>query len=284
MTTGEILTQSWKLLGEPSDLNPNTTSGRIYLLQGVNEAIRAVASYKDKVTRQFFRYNQFRDEMYLSYNQFTGTTGSGSTVNTVALNSLPVGETNISGATLSINGENRVIISNTGVTCQVEEPFSNATASQSYTLSLRWVNIPSDVDFIEVLAVENIDNQTQLERAAKDDTYLSTLGETGTPTQWYRIGRRIYFNTCPDSDFNLRAWYYRMPRPVSVDSNIPELPSNFHFPIVVWTTYWGYMWMQEPTEAYAAQRRFENLMRVRVSQFDVKDMMNQSYNLSIRVQ
>lgn len=284
MTTGEILTQSWKLLGEPSDLNPNTTQGRIYLLQGVNEAIRAVASYKDKVTRYVFRYNQFRDEMYLSYNIYTGTVGSGSTVNTVNINSLPTGETDISGSTLTIGSESRVIISNSGVSCQVEEPFSSDPTGEEYQLSLRWVNIPETVDFIEILVLEDIDNQTSLTRAGKDDTYLNNLGQTGNPTEWYRIGRRIYFNTCPNESFHLRAWYYRMPREVSGNTSIPELPSNFHFPVVVWTTYWGYMWMQEPTEAYAAQRRFENLMRVRVSQMEIKDAMNQSYNLSVRVE
>lgn len=284
MTTGEILTQSWKLLGEPSDLNPNTTQGRLYLLQGVNEAIRAVASYKDKVTGSFFRYNQFRDELYLSFSVYSGTAQAGSTVNTVIISSIPSGETDISGSTIKIGSESRVIVSNTGVTCQVEEPFSNDPTGEDYTLHLRWVNIPETVDFIELLKVEDIDNQTPLNPSPKYDTYLTNLGETGSPTEWYRIGRRLYFNLCPDEDFNIRVWYYRMPRTVSVDTNVPELPSNFHFGIVIWTTYWGYMWMQEPTEAYAAQRRFADFMRTTKNQLEVKDMLRQDYNLSVRVE
>lgn len=284
MTTGEILTQSWKLLGEPSDLNPNTTQGRIYLLQGVNEAVRAVASYKDKVTGQFFKYNQFRDELYLSYSVYSETVQAGSTVNTVIIGSLPSGETDLSGSTLEVGSESRVIISNTGVSCQVEEPFTSDPTGEDYTLHLRWVNIPDTVDFIELLKVEDIDNQTQLNPGAKDNTYLTNLGQTGNPTEWYRIGRRLYFNTCPDEDFNLRVWYYRMPQSVSANASVPELPSNFHFAIVLWTTYWGYMWMQEPTEAYAAQRRFQDFMRTTKNQMDVKDMLRQNYNLSVKVE
>lgn len=283
MNTGQILQQSWVLLGEPSDLNPNTAQGRIYLLQGLNEAVKAVASYKDKVTGHFFNFNQFRAEAYLSYNIYTGTADAASTDQTVILANLPSGDTDISGAILTINGENRVIMSNTGVTCIVAEPFSNTASGESYTLRKRWINIPDSIDYIEVLKVEDLTNSRELTRAGNHEVYLNSLETTGTPGNWYRIGKRIYMDVVPSTAFTMRIWYYRMPAEVVVNSNVPELPSNFHFGIVLWTVYWGYQWMQEPNDAYAAQRRFEEFMRTRQSQNDVKDSMNQEFQLTIRI-
>lgn len=283
MQVGDMLEQIWKLLGEPTDLNPDSSSGRTLLLKGLNLAIKQVAAWKDPVRGWFFNYNKFRKEVFKHYSPLTNTAGSGSDDTDVEISSLPTGETDIAGAILSIDGEDRIIISNNGTTCTVGNAFSNSVGGKEYTLYPRWLNLGS-YRFIEVLKVEDYDNKLQLSNASLTEDYLQDLGTIRDPQNFYRIGDRVYFDTAPEEERLYRLWLFRLPKEVTSDVEEPELPEQVHFGIILWAVYWGYQWKQEPRDAYAAQERFKDFMRSLKTEYDVKDEMRNSFNLSIRTQ
>lgn len=285
MTVGQILLQSWKMLGEPSDLNPNDTTGtgRAYLLQGLNRAIRAVAFYKDWQSKEHFRYNQFRKEVFAKYTATTGTGAVGGSTSVLVLATLPTGEIDLTGAVATIGSETVVIASNSGVTCQLAEDLSATSVGAAYTIYPRWINIPSAQSYIEILKVEDMANDSELTRAPEEDTFLTNITNISPPSEYYRIGSRIYFNTVPSENGYFRLWLYRSPATVTSDLEVPELPESLHFGIILWLVYWGYQWMNEPTDAYAAQNRFTNYMRTTRNEMDVRNEMTDYYDLTIRV-
>jgi hypothetical protein len=282
MVLGDILNQAWKLLGEPSDLNPADATGREYLIQGLNQGQNAIAAWKDPIRGIFFYYNQFRKHGFIQYAVNTGTLSGGSTTSVVILSSSP--ELDLVGSVLVINGEERVIILNTGGTCTVDEPFTTVTAGDAYALHRKWINIPATVRFLEVLKVEDFGDKQELRRMHDSDVGLAQDGQTGTPTEWFRVGQRIYFNQAPDEGKVYRFWYFSLPTPfTNADTAESQLPESVHFGLVMWLVYWGYQWMQEPNDAYAAQERFKNYMRSIQNESDVKDYMNQSYRLTVKM-
>lgn len=283
MNVGNMLTHAWKMLGEPSDLDPDTTQGRIDLLTGLNLAIKAVASWKDPVRGYFFNYNKFRKEIFKKYTPLTGTAGSGSDEYEVDIDDLPNGETDISGSIISVNDENRLVYDNSGTTLYVHPGFSDTTSNEEYTLYPRWLFIDS-TDFIEVLKVEDYDQGVAISNADAKDVYLNRLPDIGNPGRFYRVGNRIYFDQPPEDETLFRLWVFRLPKTVSEDTETPELPESVHYGIILWTVYWGYQWKQEPRDAYAAQERFKNYMRSVKSEYDVKDEMRDEFSLSIRVE
>jgi hypothetical protein len=286
MTVTEIMNQIYELTGRPSNLNPTVVGSASWttLLAGVNLAIKSVASYKDKVTGRFFHYNQFRKEGFLTYTPITGTVGATSTTTSINLGSLPSGETDVSGSILSINGEEKIIISNTAAgVVTVHDAFSSITVGDDYTLYRRWINIPSAWNFYEILTVDDIDNDASLYRAHDSERFLTSLVSITNPSYYYRVGRRLYLNTVPEEATDFRVWYYRLPATVTGGDSEVELPESSHFAVVLWGVYWAYQFLQEPNDAYAAQLRFADYMRTMKSEYDVKDSMNQKYSLSIKI-
>ena len=284
MTAERIMRDAWKMLGEPSDLNPNDVSGtgRSDLLHGLNTAIRAVAFYKDYTTKEQFRFNEFRREIYVSYAPVTGTAQVGGGVDTVVLSSLPSGITDLAGAIITIGGENRVIGSNVGVTCALLNDLSATSVGEAYTIYPRWVLIPAGTEFIEVLKVEDFTNLSELLLAPEEEDFFSQATTVGSPSSYYRIGRRIYFNTPPEEEMAFRIWLYRAPTIITQGTQTPELPESYHFAILLWLVYWGYQWENEPTDAYAAQMRFTNFMRTTRHELDLRRDMSDAYTLGVR--
>lgn len=285
MTVGQILLQAWKQLGEPSDLNPSDTTGtgRSYLLQGLNRAISAVAFFKDSQSKEHYRFNQFRKEVYIKYTPTTGTGQLGGSTSVLVLSALPAGETDLAGAIVTVGDETVVIASNTGVTCQLVDDLTATSTGQSYTLYPRWLRIPGGTEFIEVLKVEDMTNTIELNRSGQEIDHLEEMTTVANPSAYYRIGNKIYFNTVPTETTYFRVWLFRSPATVSIDSDTPELPESMHFGIVLWLVYWGYQWMNEPTDAYAAQNRFTNYMRTTKNEMDVRNEMTDYYDLTIKV-
>jgi len=285
MTVGQILNQAWKMLGEPTDLNPDdiTGTGRIFLLEGLNAAIKAVAFFKDGQTREHYRFNQFRKEVYIKYQATSGTGQLGGSTTVLVLSSLPAGETDIAGSVVTVAGETTVIASNVGVTCTLIEPLSATTSGASYSVYPRWIRIPGGTEFIEVLKVEDMTNTVELTRSGQEIDHLSEIETVSNPSSYYRIGNKVYLNTVPSDSIYFRLWLFRAPATVLINSTTPELPASMHFGIILWLVYWGYQWMNEPTDAYAAQNRFTNYMRTTRNEMDVRNEMTDHYDLSIRV-
>ena len=284
MTAGQIMLQAWKMLGEPSDLNPSDTTGtgRAYLLQGLNRAIRAVAFYKDWQSKEHYRYNRFRKEIFVKYSTYSGVGQTGGSTSTLVLSALPATETDLAGAVVTIGSDTVVIASNVGVTCQLADDIAISSVGQTYMLYPRWLRIPAGTDYVEVLTVENMSQQTELRRSGNEETFLSNINSVSLPSEYYRVGDRIYFNTVPDSEGFYRLWLYRSPALVVSDTETPELPESVHFGIVIWLVYWGYQWMNEPTDAYAAQNRFTNFMRTTKSEMDMRNEMTDYFDLQVR--
>lgn len=284
MTSEQIMLQAWKMLGEPSDLNPSdiTGTGRSYLLQGLNRAIRAVAFYKDYQTKEQFRFNQFRKEVYLKYDVTSGTGQIGGSTSVLVLENLPTGITDLTGAVVVIGDDTSVIGSNVGVTCQLVKEISATSTGAAYTVHPRWIEVPAGVEFIEVLKVEDMTNEVELQRSSEEEDHFSEILQSGIPANYYRIGRKIYFNVVPDEATYYRIWLFRAPALVTQGTETPELPESLHFGIVLWLTYWGYQWMNEPTDAYAAQNRFTNYMRTNRHELDMRNEMTDHYTLDVR--
>lgn len=57
------------------------------------------------------------------------------------------------------------------------------------------------------------------------------------PAFWTEYGNQIYFNCPVDAAYELRQFYQKIPKELSADADVPELPQNFREAIVLGASY-----------------------------------------------
>lgn len=287
MTANEIITLTWKILGEPTDLNPSTATGLAYLLNIINQAQRAVAMWKDDVRMRQFRYRKFQKEFFQQVSVVSNNPAAGSTVSTLVINGTDYtnfGETDLAGMVVMVNDEYRTVMTNTGVTLTVDEDFTTAPAiTDTYYLYPKWIYLAQDTAYVEILKVQDLDTEVELQKAIKEDTFLNDIREVGDPNYYYHVGRRIYFDIAPENTRWFRMFKFVLPADLALLTDIPELPPSIHHGIVLYAVHLGYKWMQEPQSAYAAFQDFTKFMRTTRDEWDVVNDMNQSLTNTVRI-
>lgn len=291
-TAEQIVDELWELLGEPSDLDPDTAGGWAKLLRWVNEGQRAIASYRFP-DGHLIRFPELQAVKYFNSVFHTGTLVGGAVASgdTPAYAQFDISDSNI-GATddqytewiIDItggtgDGQTRLITSYDGTSkiAYVNADWTTAPDSTStYQVSKRWYQIVGSGHafatenivinpvntFVALLGVWDATNKEYLDRAeSRSEIFLDTIDELGEPTEYYFRGNRIVFNYAPDEDMTFRIEYYRQPTEMSATTDYPEIPDAWHQAIALAARWYGFCRAQETAMSYSSKRDFQERMQ-----------------------
>jgi hypothetical protein len=171
------------------------------------------------------------------------------------------------GYTMVVNSEQRPVVSASGTTFTLGKALSSApSASDSYSLVPRWLDIPTDADFVDVVKLYDAEKKALLTPQDRGEGFSVSLYDVGDPSFWWRIGDRVYLDRLP----NESRWFLfemsRVPTKLTTGSDTSELPIQFHEAVVLWAIEWGLRRYQEYEGAYAEKRRFEDTMETLVQE------------------
>ena len=299
MTLETIANEIWKNLGEIPDLDPATdtsNNGEPMLYHVANLAQRRIASYKN-LRGRIFRLNNLVGEMYFKSTIIEGTLDVNGSTSTVVFPSGDVGagDDRYNGWIVKVNNTFRVIMDYDASTrtATVHEDFSTAPASgdtyglyKKFSLLLEsdhaWagehITLPAVTDrwrsegnLLEVLKISDLEDERNLKKATRGKDFVGIQTSTGDPTRWYRFGNKLYFDYAPEKEKWFKLEYYRLPTEMTLSTDEPEIPEQFHYGIILWGTEWGYRREGESNEKYSTKRDFIEFMEQTISGMDVED-------------
>lgn len=64
---------------------------------------------------------------------------------------------------------------------------------------------------------------------------------SGAPTDYVIIGETLYLFPTPDVATTIALSYYRLPTAMSIDTDEPEIPDDYHFLLPYWALYRAFM-------------------------------------------
>jgi len=267
------------MLGEPTDLDPydslgdldESSTGFTRLLQALNRAQVEVARWRDRQTGRFFRFRGWFREKWIEHAVTSGTVDTGSTTTTVTSTTQTGMDGEYVGYVMVINSESRPVVSTSGSTFTLGAALSSApSAADSYSLVPRWLDIPTDDDFVDVVKLYDPEKKAVLAPQNRGVGFSESLFEIGDPGFWWRIGSRIYLDRLP----NASRWFLmemsRVPTKLTTGTDVSELPIQHHEAVTLWATAWGLKRMQEYEGQYAMMRAFEDVMKT--NQTEIEDL------------
>lgn len=279
MTVDELIVEVYENLGEPTYLSPYNGSGVLdasvagyqTILRWVNQAIRAIATWKDRVSGRQFRYVPFLKEKFGKPVSGVFQVTSVSTP-TVLVTDCTWG--NPVGVTLRVGEESRVVVQGGAGVLEVGKPLS-VTPSVGVEVTLRYPFVDvAEEGIIDTVQVRDEMTGVTLEKAPKGEVYLDTRHVWATPTSWYRAGMGIVgLNTTPSDERWYRVVAYQVPSVQGGGTGGSPLPPQFDGAIVLYATGLGFLRMQEMTAKYSVLQDFEAFMRSTQSQEDVQGRM-----------
>jgi hypothetical protein len=304
MTLDIMRKEVWRQIGEPPDLDPSTdiSYGGLPTLNWVlNEAQRQIAVWKDPIKGSVIRHPQLYGEMFFQtvVRSFTLTSQAGSTTSTIIL---PTGASTSDGAyvgwLIQSGSEVKVVVGYVGSTLTatimgtwVTQPLSAGTVklfkrfmmfgkgtelwiSDHILLPSSATNMRTEGNLLDILKIEDLDQQLELSRASRTESYIGQTTQTGDPTSYFRRGNRIIFDVASSTAKWYRMEYLRLPTDMSGTSpttETPELPEQYHYPITLWAIEWGFRQSQDYIAARATQMMIDDSMRKIIS---LDDMTN----------
>lgn len=306
MTRARCMNEIWRKLGEPPELDPASdtqySSGPL-LGWVVNEGQRAVARWRDPQSGHQIRIRSLIAEMYFQSKAYSGALDAASTDTThvVLPATLGTNDDQYNGWVFEHANQTRLIIDYTGSTktATLHEALSATPASaESYKLYKNfWLLCPSthawvaehisrpavsdttraEGNLVELLKIVDLTNERELRKAPAAFYPMLNLLSPGDPGLWYRSGNKLVVDCPLDETLTFYAEYYREPTDVATDASEMELPSMFHWGIVLWGIWWGFKDGQDFQAAYAAKRDFDDFMRSVKTEYSVELERGESY-------
>ena len=296
MTLDLIRDEIWRHIGEPSDLDPDSDTsyaGGPLLTWVANEGQRSVSAWQDSQTGRIFRVRSLMGEMFYQTTYITGTLEGDGTTTTIVF---PAGDVNsnddrYNGWVVGVGAESRLIVDYDGAsyTATVAPDWSTAPATddtyylyKQFELLLpsthTWVDdhisLPVETDrsratgnLIEILRLYDVEETVALEKAQKEEDFITNWTSSGDPSGWIRIGNKLWYDFPVKEEKWLKLEYQRLPTDMSEDTDQPEVPEHLHWGIVLWGIMWGYSRHQEPSMKWSAKQDFNDFMKKSVSQY-----------------
>jgi hypothetical protein len=85
---------------------------------------------------------------------------------------------------------------------------------------------------------------------------------TGQPTNYYIKKDRVTLSPCPDNQYTLRLYYSPMVVDMSSDSDVPDVPAQYHEYVAVLAAYNGFVKDDRvPNNLSAKMMQFETLLK-----------------------
>lgn len=287
MTLSDIRSRIWDGLGKPTDLDPSSdiqyNNGPL-LTWVANAGQRQIAFWRDPIKQNRIMIRS----LYSTLNyQITTKTDSVTSVNNstapyyIEVNALAQDDDRYNDWIIVINGESMYVVDYDGTNrrCYVEDSFSTTPVvgdvialyknfdfllPSTHTWVAEHIELPGVSDrfvatgnFFEPLSLIDITNDIELTRAQDNARFSGYLKTYGTPTSWTVYANKIMYNYAIDEQIWLRLEYYRAPLDMSNATDEPEIPEIYHYAIVLWGIWHGYV---RVGEASAAQLAWANLM------------------------
>jgi hypothetical protein len=288
MIAREYMDLAWIQAGTPTSLDPRDDvtirpktgeTSRTTLLRYLNLAYRTISVWRDKVTGKLFRWRGHSEEVFLTPRWDIGTcdTGSSTTAVVVAVGSLTDVAEDLRGAYVTVGSETRVVISNVGITLQVDRAFSADVTGEVYTLKRKWLQLATGTNIFEVLQVNDVENRRQLKLQPEWDYSLSRYGQVGEPNQYRRKGLRVYFEQMPETQKLYQIIYHRYPEAFVLDTDESELPGAVDEALSMYLEKLIYEHTQEHGFATARYNAFVDRMRTVISEYDIESEGDANY-------
>ncbi|MFH1626294.1 MAG: hypothetical protein ABID54_14235 [Pseudomonadota bacterium] len=308
MTLQQMIEEVYERAGEPSNLEPYTSSGDTTtfslgttgagkILRALNRAQDRVVGYKSKGGYRV-RFHDFFEFAYFNtvIREFQLSAANNSTFPyTITLAT----ETDTPSTTADAyngwvvemtsgdaDGDIRAILDYTaGLVATVQDDFSSDPAaadtcklykdfvrmlSSSHTLV--GDNMAKPTRFFEILKITDLENKMELADAQRHKHYIEHLTTPGEPNEWYRYGDYIFFNGPVDTERWFRMEYYRLPAEFTTSSATTaesEIPAPWHEAIVLGALEWAFGWLGEPASKYSYKRDFEDYMQQSIGPTEV---------------
>ena len=311
MTLSEIRLRIWDALGKPTNLDPSTDSqynGGPLLDYYVNEGQRRIAAWCDPITKKKLKMDVLYGSVNYQPTIVTGTVDSWSmvspyvfrfTVTSPTYTVLSLETEYYTNWLITIGEEvRRCVYSRYTPTGIPEAGYvfldqvleTEPTVGDTVTLvrNFDWL-LPEDHaffgiiplagsshtesypegNFVEVLSVTDLTNERVLEKVSDRESFPDNL--KGTPTKWKRFGNKIVYDRAVDTELWFKMEYYRLPTDMSADSDEPTIPVVYHYAIVLWGIWYGYMSTGEASRAQLAWNNLVNMLRSTYSQREVEN-------------
>lgn len=265
MTVYDMIREVFEHLGEPTDLEINTTPGDYTtfditlpgsqrILTYLNNALIRIANwrYPDGV---FLRFNSLYKTLFVKHPApYTGTVVSATTT-TVVVPGFPMNlnsdfdgwRVDIIGGTGA--GQKRLITSSVAAglneVCTVHKAWDTVpdaastfritknfmflldnTAAGSYTSY--HIQLDPHVNTDSIIKIVDKSNNTVLDRTWDKDLLETGDRDIGVPSVWYRYGNKIVFDTCFKDETVFELLYYAHPLALTQANQVPNIPVPFH--------------------------------------------------------
>lgn len=291
MTLNDIRNRIWDGLGKPTDLNPSSDiqyNGGPLLTWVANEGQRQIAFWKDPIRQYRVRIRGLYGSLNYQITTLSDTvSGANNTTSPywVELGATEQNDDRYNDWILVINGDVRYITDYTGATrrCFIEDSFGTAPTNgdsvalyKSFDFLLpsthAWVSehieLPATSDayratgnLFEPLSLVDLTNQIELTRTMDNDRFPGNIRTYGTPTAWNMYTNKIVYNYAVDENLWLKMEYYRSPLDMVNATDTPEIPEIYHYAIVLWGIWNGYVRTGEASSSQLAWNNLVNEMR-----------------------
>ena len=125
-------------------------------------------------------------------------------------------------------------------------------------------------NLLEVLSITDLETNYVLENASRADNKINFKTSSGDPRTWRRFGNKIEYDVSIDDVRWFKMEYYRTPLELThTATNVPEIPEQYHYAIVLWGIMHGHFLNGEYAKEYNARTKFNDYMRSVVSQYDI---------------
>lgn len=290
MTLATLRNEVWKLLGESSDLNPTTDiqiSGTSWVDYAINESQRAVAFWKQRRSNKRLRIPSLLSSLNFQVTVIEGTLEADGTTLTVTLPASDIDSDNdrYNDWLVEVNGETRFIVDSGSYVLTVGEAFSSAPETgDTYKLTKNFVyllpsthvwvddhvSLPDTNDiylaqgnFLRPVGIYDITNKADL--SFEGDKELLVTESISTPASFVTFGNKIVFDTAFDEDTWYRLEYYRLPKSMTLSTDVPEIPEVYHYAIILNAVAMGFARLQDYQTAYKFESQFEDFLTSRLS-------------------
>ncbi len=303
MTTKEMIIDVYEALGEPTDLAPYTdvndpintfditTDGAVKLLRWVNEGYRRLIAYKFP-NGTMMRFPEL--ESYVNFKTYTesDTAQAGATTTiTLAAGASAVDDfyndwvVEIDSGTganqirtiMDYNGTTKVAIAN-------RDYDTDPDATSVYSLYKNFMDIVSSTDakaavsivldpvnvFFGANKLTDMNNKRLIVKGFRTDTFVNQLESKGIPDVYRVRGYKLFFNQNVDEQRWFHLEYTRLPDDMTLATDEPAIPSNFHEVIAMFAHWKGLKRSGESDTKWAIRQDIDHYMKTNFQPIEIE--------------
>ena len=130
---------------------------------------------------------------------------------------------------------------------------TDSTADENITLD-------PNTELLSPLKIIDTEAETVLQRADRTEAFINSMTSNGDPTSYYYYDNQIVFDYSVAENRWFKLEYIRILPNLTLGSDVPLIPEQFHDAIVLYAYWWGLMRSQEDTTAYSIKRNLIDLM------------------------